>query len=76
MELAIIILAIGIAVYMNSDSSGAKKEILRKLVVQVDKDIKKEFNKRDEKIRSLEKRVKELESKRDIIKNKKGDQKE
>jgi len=68
MELAVIILAIGIAVYINSDSSEAKKEILRKLVIQTDKDIKKAFNKRDEKIRSLEERVKELEKDIDNLK--------
>lgn len=62
MELAFIILAIGVAVMMNS-TSGVSKEKLIRIGKALEKDINQEFKKRDNRILELEKRIEMLEQK-------------
>ena len=61
MELALIILVIGIVFMLNNDN-GISKGALKKIAKQIDIELSKEFEKRDIKIRELEERIKALEN--------------
>lgn len=61
MELSFIILAIGIAFWINQPS--IDKDKLKLVIKSIDTELNKEFTKRDNKIKELENRIKILEGK-------------
>lgn len=61
MELALIILAIGVVYYINKDDFNTEK--LSLLFKELDKELSKEFEKRDKRIEELEKQIKQLKGK-------------
>jgi len=61
MEIALIILVIGIVYYVNSDNFNTEK--LSLLFKELDKELSKEFKKRDKRIQELENQIKKLKDK-------------
>ena len=60
MEIAVIIFVIGVVFWLNQPS--IDKDKLQTMVKSIDKELTKEFQKRDNKVKKLEKRVKQLET--------------
>lgn len=59
MELVMIILVIGVVFWINQPSMDNEK--LQKLIETIDRELDKEFKKRDDKIKELENEIKRIE---------------
>lgn len=60
MELAMIILAIGVAFMLNSGN--ISKDRLKRIAKSIDVELSKEFEKRDKKIQELEERIRKIDN--------------
>jgi len=64
MELALIILVVGVVYYINKDS-GINGVDIKKLAKQLDKELAKAFKERDDKIKALQDEIERLKNKND-----------